>query len=260
MNENFLIPTEPGFATTTKEVPATLDRKAPTNLKDLGNAGLPRACIAASREHPNGTSGKKSNKTILQQHVEYFDTDSDGVIGPLDTLKRTHELGFNIFFSIFVMTVIHGSFSYVTQKSWIPFFGNPFFNIYIDNIHNAKHGSDSEVLDTEGRYIPEKFEEIFSKYDRNNKGGLNFSDIAHMIYVNANVFDFFGWFSTILEWGTLYLLCAGEKRMINKEDVRSCYDGSLFYRIAEQQQQQRANNVGDWLKSKIPPLKGRSEE
>ncbi|CAG8497664.1 8124_t:CDS:2 [Funneliformis caledonium] len=233
MSENFLLSTEPGFATTTKEVPATLDRKAPLHLKDLGNAGSFSDCHVLASQRLESIPMVHLEKDpikpqILQQHVEYFDTDGDGVIGPLDTLKRTHELGFNIFFSIFVMTVIHGSFSYVTQKSWIPFFGNPFFNIYIDNIHNAKHGSDSEVLDTEGRYIPEKFEEIFSKYDRNNKGGLNFSDIAHMIYVNANVFDFFGWFSTILEWGTLYLLCAGNKRMISKEDVRTCYDVSYF--------------------------------
>lgn len=55
---------------------------------------------------------------------------------------------------------IHGSFSYASCNSWLP---DPFFRLYIKNMHLCKHGSDSECLDTEGRFVPEKFEEIFTK-------------------------------------------------------------------------------------------------
>ena len=51
----------------------------------------------------------------------------------------------------------------------------------------------AEVYDTEGRFVPEKFEEIFSKFDRTNKGGLSWDDIQAMILANMNIMDPVGW-------------------------------------------------------------------
>ncbi|GFH11496.1 caleosin domain containing [Haematococcus lacustris] len=64
---------------------------------------------------------------------------------------------------------------------------------YIKNAHRGKHGSDTGVYDTEGRFVPQKFEEIFSKYDKGNKGGLDLSDIRRMISGNSLMGDFAGW-------------------------------------------------------------------
>lgn len=38
-----------------------------------------------------------------------------------------------------------------------------------------------QTFDNEGRFVPEKFEEIFSKYDREGKGGLSWRDIQEMV-------------------------------------------------------------------------------
>ncbi|CAG8521626.1 3779_t:CDS:2 [Ambispora gerdemannii] len=211
------------LVTSINEVPVTKQR-------------APRATVAASRENPNGTPGRNiKNRTVLQQHVDFFDTDRDGIIRLFDTYRGFRALGFNVIFCFFAVVVIHGSFSWITQPYWIP---NPAFLIYTDNIHKGKHGSDSETYDSEGRFVPEKFEEIFSKYDRDNKGGLNLMDIFRMMYGNANVADFFGWFATVFEWGTMWLL-ANKNGILYKEDVRAQYDGSFFYKIAEKRVKNR---------------------
>jgi hypothetical protein len=67
-------------------------------------------------------------------------------------------LAFNSAFAFHVLHV-----SYPTSPHWIP---DLRFPVYVKNIHWAKHGSDTDTYDTEGRFVPQKYEEIFSKYDR----------------------------------------------------------------------------------------------
>lgn len=54
-------------------------------------------------------------------------------------------------------------------------------------MHRTVHGSDSRVLDSEGRFVPQRFEDMFAKYDTGGKGGLNWDDIQDMVYANMDV-------------------------------------------------------------------------
>ncbi|KXS11185.1 hypothetical protein M427DRAFT_102634, partial [Gonapodya prolifera JEL478] len=94
----------------------------------------------------------------LQQHAEYFDRTGSGVLWPWDTYRGFRALGFNVIVSSLAGLVI-GFLGWWTQDSWVP---HPLLPIYLKNIHRAKHGSDTEVYNTEGRFVPQKFEEIFS--------------------------------------------------------------------------------------------------
>lgn len=40
---------------------------------------------------------------------------------------------------------------------------DPFLRIYLETIHAGKHGSDSGAFDTEGRFVPCKFEDMWTK-------------------------------------------------------------------------------------------------
>ncbi|PSC73699.1 inactive purple acid phosphatase 27 [Micractinium conductrix] len=165
-------------------------------------------------------------------HVAFWDRDGDGVLWPSDTYVGFRKLGFNVFISLLAVPVIHGTFSWWTQNSWVP---DPRFRIRMGNIHRGKHGSDSETYDTEGRFVPQKFEEIFSKYDRGRKGGLSQSDIQDMIQGNRNIWDFTGWAAGWLEWNVSYYMAAKDTphgRLLLKDDVRGIIDGTIFHNVA----------------------------
>ncbi|KAI0687629.1 Caleosin-domain-containing protein [Cerioporus squamosus] len=206
------------------DVPVTVERPpynpGPEENELLPNAGTARANKAASTRAPEGTPGwadAHSRQTVLQQHCDFFDTDRDGVIWPLDTYRGFYALGFGIALSLLSMFIIHSNFSYPTCRGWLP---DPFFRLFVDNIHKAKHGSDTGTYDNEGRFISQKFEDFFSKYSK-GKDGLTFGDVMDGLKGQRLIMDPIGWFGAFFEYGVM-----------KKEDVRRVYDGSIFYDIA----------------------------
>ncbi|KAL7899333.1 Caleosin related domain-containing protein [Trichoderma sp. TUCIM 5745] len=219
-----------------RSVPVTVQRKPflqPEDDVKLSHTGTPRANIAATYEHPKGTqegnwAREHQDQTVLQQHCDYFDQDKDGIIWPLDTYRGFRGLGFNILLCWFSVFVIHFTFSYPTVPGHLP---DPFFRIYLKNIHKDKHGSDSGTYDSEGRFVPQKFEDMFSKY-ADDRDYVTLKDIWNLQQGQRVLFDPFGWAAVFLEWAAIYILLWPEDGRMMKEDIRKMYDGSLFSEIA----------------------------
>lgn len=154
---------------------------------------------------------KLTDQTPLQQHVLFWDRDHDGQIYPLDTYKGFRELGFNMLFSLLAMLIINLNFSYPTRlvHSVIP---DLWFRVDVGGIYKAKvgsfdlgrvemgaderyamqHGSDSGTYDPEGRFIPQHFEDVFAKYDRDHDGVLTLGELFEMVQGNRCAMDPFG--------------------------------------------------------------------
>jgi len=164
------------------------------------------------------------------------------MISPWDTYVGFRDLGFNILFSFLAMLIINLSFSYPTRLkySYLP---DPFFRVYVGGIHKAKHGSDTETYDSEGRFRPQMFEDIFSKWDSDGDGSLTFRELFDMIRGNRNAVDPFGWFAAVFEFGTTWLLVQKDGK-VSKEDLRQVYDGSIFWRIREDRRGEKKWNQG----------------
>lgn len=61
-----------------------------------------------------------------------------------------------------------------------------------DSADNEQHGSDSSTYDPEGRLVPQSFENMFSKYNKNEDGTLTFGELFTMIKGHRCAADPFG--------------------------------------------------------------------
>ncbi|GAB4816840.1 hypothetical protein N2152v2_003886 [Parachlorella kessleri] len=227
------------IATSVPDAPITSQRRPPESLeKYLQSPGTPRANLACSKEHPNGLHSPPANLTVLQQHCKFWDEDDDNVVWPSDTYRGFCRLGFSRLFSLYSALVIHLALSWLSLDGWLPHPGLP---IYLKNIHRGKHGSDSGVYDTEGRYVPQHFEEMFSKYSSTG-WGLTLGELWSFTQGQWNTGDVVGWFAVKGEWLLTYYIAAkdtAEGRMLMKDDALGVFDGTLFYRVEAEVEAQR---------------------
>lgn len=191
------------FETYIHQSPVTAERKPylPPPISHLRDAGTARANIAPSQERPDGTTeghwaAEHRHQTVVQQHCEYWDDDHDGIIWPQDTYRGCRNFGWSPPLALIAAFIINFNLSYPTVPGYLP---DPFFRIWVDRVYKDKHGSDSMTYDNEGRFKPQNFEDIFAKYDRDDKGGLDISDTWRFLKGQRMVLDFFGWSAALLE-------------------------------------------------------------
>ncbi|GAA6053482.1 Caleosin related protein-domain containing protein [Rhodotorula toruloides] len=255
----------PGTVSAERYVPEDLDKR-------IYKPWVPRANIAATPEHPYGTTAggyaeKHKDEPVLAQHVAFFDKDRDNILWPLDTWRGFREMGYSFFWCTFAMCVIHFFFSWFTTPNRI--LPDPFFRVYISNGHRSKHGSDTAVFDSEGRFIPAKFEEIFTKFDKGNKGGLTFREGVQLIHAQRQAVDPIGVAAECFEWASTYLLIWPKDGICDKESIRTVYDGSLFYLVADAERQRSQARLAarkkmgwlEWCVDSVPgPWRGWGKE
>ncbi|KAF7981963.1 hypothetical protein HWV62_30767 [Athelia sp. TMB] len=156
----------------------------------------------------------------------------DGIIWPIDTFYGFHQIGFNVFLCLLSMFFVHSGLSRSTplpSKTWLTLI-----------LLLPQHGSDTGTFDPEGRWIPQHFEDIFSKYGAvpvpdpadtkteptSSPKCLRLRNLVALHRGNRNGMDPFGWLAEFLELFATWLISDGA---LKKEEMRGVFDGSLFY-------------------------------
>jgi peroxygenase len=136
-----------------------------------------------------------------------------GILWPHDTFIGFRRLGFNLLLSFVALVIIHANFSYPTLSGWLP---DPFFRIYLRNVHKDKHGSDTGTYDHEGRFVPQKFEDVFAKY-AGGRDYLTLGDVWNVLKGQRCVADPIGWGGAFFEceYGRVK---DGSKRLMRRRD------------------------------------------
>ncbi|CAN6550070.1 unnamed protein product [Malus baccata var. baccata] len=179
----------------------------------------------------NGGKFVPNEQDVLQRHVAFFDRNHDGIVYPWETFQGFRAIGCGILLSTASAFLINAALSQKTRQGKFP---SLLFPIEVKNIHKAKHGSDSGVYDTEGRFVPLKFEEIFAKHAHTHPNSLTSDELMGMLKANRVPKDYAGWVAAYTEWKILYVLCKDKNGLLHKDTVRAVYDGTLFERMEKE--------------------------
>ncbi|PNT69512.1 probable peroxygenase 5 [Brachypodium distachyon] len=175
-------------------------------------------------------TGGDAGMTELQKHAAFFDSDKDGVVSFSETYNAFRDFGFGITASTVSATFINGFLGPKTR----PENETSRLSVYIENIHKGIHGSDSGAYDAQGRFVPEKFDAIFSKHGKTVPDALTSAEVDELISANREPSDYAGWAGASAEWKILYSIGKDKDGLLRKEDARGVYDGSLFAKLVQE--------------------------
>ncbi|PON70315.1 Caleosin-related [Parasponia andersonii] len=189
------------------------------------------ASSSSKTQHEEGEKFVPSNEFVLQKHAAFFDLNHDGLIYPWETFQGFRKIGSGIALSTIATLFINITLSGKTRPGKCP---NLLFPIEIKNIQRGKHGSDSGAYDSEGRFVPSKFEEIFAKHAHTHPDALTGKEVRQLLRANRTGNFLNGWVGATAEWFVLFILAKDKNGLLTKDTVRAVYDGSLFERLEKE--------------------------
>ncbi|KAL6861709.1 hypothetical protein ACP4OV_017409 [Aristida adscensionis] len=171
-----------------------------------------------------------ANMTDLQKHVAFFDRNKDGILTPAETIQGFVAIGCELAFSTAAASTVHAALApFTNPPGSLP----PYVNIYLKYIDKAIHRSDTGAYDAKGRFVPKKFDEIFTKHAHLKPDALSLPELEEMLLFNRNPIDPASWAASEAEWQLIFQLAHDKYGFLTKKTARGIYDGSIFVELEE---------------------------
>lgn len=172
-----------------------------------------------------------------------------------------HKIGFSVLLSAAAAIIIASSFAWPTTTGWT----RPSLSVSVANLDGEVHGSDSGSFDQEGRFIPVRFDAVFTRAAGSTAPGaasaltwrqvrvigwgwVGLPACAHNLPLTTHTLppqvrtllaadrvarDPFGWMAAFLEWGALFYVAAQQFSdhgpwLLTRERARAAMDGTLW--------------------------------
>ncbi|CAO2040778.1 unnamed protein product [Urochloa humidicola] len=186
---------------------------------------------AAAADDGAAARWSSAGMTELQKHVAFFDRNHDGIITFDETSQGLQDVGLGAIEAKASAALINAALGPKTRPDNANSSSSR-MDIYIQNIHKGKHGSDTGAYDAQGRFVPAKLDEMFTKHAKTVPNALTESELQEMLKANRQSNDVSGWLGAKAEWEMLYKLAKDKDGRLPKDTVRAVYDGTLFYQLA----------------------------
>ncbi|CAO3694134.1 unnamed protein product [Rhizopus stolonifer] len=170
----------------------------------------------------------------IQKHISFWDKRNKGYITPVDTITGFITLGYNVIFSVAFGAFAGIFLSVLSQTGWLP---DPFCRSSVSKLVRSTKQT-SGVYDKDGVFVPENFERLFDKYSKSGES-ITIAEFFKMTKEQEELgVNMRAWALSMVELCTAYFFI-GHRGSLSKEDVRAAYDGTLFYRLKDNNTVQR---------------------
>ncbi|KAF8298206.1 hypothetical protein DL93DRAFT_2091354 [Clavulina sp. PMI_390] len=216
------------------------------SLPSYGDASKPGA-VDINQYDP------RNPRPPIHRHIDFFDTDKDGIVWPSDTARGLYKVGFKWVTAWVIAFVGHIGFAPLTVPhpkltdivdlwslfwflpslvwSYIP---DPFLRIYAGNLEFAKHTASTHTWNQEGWYEDDKFQKIWAFSGSPNKDTLTYPEAMTMIKsYRHGISDGWGLFKGPFEWTLLFWVVNPADGKVTKDQVKSVYAGTIFEDVVQ---------------------------